>query len=122
MEETSKAGVKVMRKSPEELAQGARAASAASDEVVTTYFAELSCGRPVVLREMMASDLLYIEKALSGAGDMERSLKLCARLSYGSGKITYEELSKLKMKDLRKVTDLLAKAGGNDEEDEDPNF
>jgi hypothetical protein len=70
---------------------------------------------------MMASDLLFIEK-LSSAGDMERSLKLASRLSTGGGKITFEELQKLKMRDLRKVTDLLAKAGGtDDDEDEDPN-
>ena len=51
---------------------------------------------------------------------MERSLKLAARLSVGSGRITFDELQKLKMRDLRKVTELLGKAGGTDE-DEDPN-
>ena len=79
----------------------------------------VSDGREVVLREMTASDLLFIEK-LSNAGDMERSLKLAARLSTNAGKITFDELQKLKMRDLRKVTDLLGKAGGSDD-DEDPN-
>jgi len=118
MEETSKPGVRVMRKSPEELAQGMEVQSSyqAADN---TFYATLSDGRDVVLREMTASDLLFVEK-LNSAGDMERSLKLAARLSTGSGKITFDELQKLKMRDLRKVTDLLAKAGGTDE-NEDPN-
>jgi hypothetical protein len=123
MEETPKtSGVKVMRKSPEDLARGANTVPDSTDETAISYFTTLSSGREVILREMTAADLLFIEKGLANAGDMERSLKLCARLSVGSGKITFDELQKLKMKDLRKVTDLLSKAGGSDEEDEDPNF
>jgi hypothetical protein len=122
MEETPKPGMKVMRKSPEDLSQGAMASMMESEEMTTTYFATLSNGREVVLREMTAADLLFLEKGMANAGDMERSLKLFARLSVGSGKITFDELQKLKMKDLRKVTDLLAKAGGSDDEEEDPNF
>lgn len=120
MEETPKTGVRVMRKSPEELAQGANTYTPpALESADNTFFTTLSDGREVVLREMTASDLLYIEK-LASAGDMERSLKLAARLSTGSGRITFDELQKLKMRDLRKVTELLGKAGGTDE-DEDPN-
>ena len=124
MEEEKKPGVRVMRKSPEELAAGANRPPSALDSADEVFFATLSDGREVVMREMMASDLLFMEKTLAGAGDMERSLKLAARLSTGGGKITFEELQKLKMKDLKKVTELLAKAGGTDDEDgdEDPNF
>jgi len=122
MEETPKPGVKVMRKSPEELSQGAMTSMTQSDDMVTTYFTTLSNGKEVILREMTAADLLFLEKGMANAGDMERSLKLCVRLSTGPGKITFDELQKLKMKDLRKVTDLLAKAGGSDEDEEDPNF
>lgn len=116
MEETPKPGVRVMRKSAEDI-QPPRSSSIDSAE--STFFTTLSDGREVVLREMTASDLLFIEK-LSSAGDMERSLKLASRLSVGSGKISFEDLQKLKMRDLRKVTELLGKAGGSDE-DEDPN-
>lgn len=124
MEEEKKPGVRVMRKSPEELAEGANRPQSSLDGADETYFVTLSTGKEVVLREMMAGDLLYLEKTLGAVGDMERSLKLAARLSVGSGKISFEELQKLKMKDLKKVTELLAKAGGtdDDEEDEDPNF
>lgn len=80
----------------------------------------LSNGRVVTLREMNAGDLLYLEKALGNAGDMERSLKLAARLSCGDGRVTFEDLQRLKMKDLRLVTSLLGDAGGtSEEEDED---
>lgn len=80
----------------------------------------LSNGRVVTLREMNAGDLLYLEKALGNAGDMERSLKLAARLSCGDGRVTFEDLQRLKMKDLRLVTSLLGDAGGTgEEEDED---
>jgi len=83
----------------------------------------LSNGKVVTLREMTASDLLYLEKSLGSLGDMERSLKLAARLSVEGGRITYDDLKSLKMKDLRKVTELLSKAGdvGEDDEDEYPN-
>jgi len=87
-----------------------------------TFSTTLSNGRVITLRELSAADLLYMEKTLAGAGDMERSLKLCVRLSTADGKVSFEDLQKLKMKDLRKVTDLLGKAGGTDEEDSDPNF
>jgi hypothetical protein len=123
MEEEKKSGVRVMRKSAEELTEGANRPQSSLDSAEETYFATLSSGKEVVLREMMASDLLYLEKTLGSIGDMERSLKLAARLSVGSGKITFDELQKLKMKDLKKVTELLAKAGGTEDEDEeDPNF
>ena len=55
---------------------------------------------------------------------MERSLKLATRLSTGEGKVSFEDLTRLKMKDLRVVTDLLAQAGntGDDFDAEmDPN-
>jgi len=124
MEEGKKPGVRVMRKSPEELADGAKRTADSISTAEETYFTELSDGREVVLREMTAADLLYMEKSLSKVGDMERSLRLVSRLSTNNGPISFDQLSKLKMKDLKKVTALLAKAGGTDEEEveEDPNF
>ena len=69
----------------------------------------LSSGRVITLREMTAGDLLYLEKGLGNVGDMERSLKLAVRLSTGAGRISYEDLQKLKMRDLKVITALLAK-------------
>ncbi len=94
-------------------------ALAADSELFTDT---LSGGREVTLREMTAGDLLYLEKSLGNLGDMERSLKLAVRLSTGNGRISYEDLQRLKMRDLKVVTALLAKAGdSDDDEDEFPN-
>ncbi len=91
-----------------------------SDSILFTD--TLANGRVVTLREMTAGDLLYLEKGLGNVGDMERSLKLAVRLSTGDGRLTYEDLQKLKMRDLKIVTALLAKAGDtDDDEDEFPN-
>lgn len=84
-----------------------------------TYSDVLSNGRTVTLREMTAGDLLFLEKSLGNAGDMERSMKLAARLSCGDGRITYDDMQKLNMKDLKIVTALLADAGQTDDENED---
>lgn len=82
----------------------------------------LISGRDVVLRAMTAGDLLFLEKTLGGVGDMERSLKLAARLSTSEGRISYEDLQKLSMRDLKAITKLLEKAGdADDDEDEFPN-
>ena len=84
------------------------------------FTATLGNGRFIQLREMTAGDLLFLEKSLANVGDMERSLKLAARLSCGEGRMTYEDMGRLKMKDLKIVTKLLGEAGGTDEdEDED---
>jgi hypothetical protein len=115
MEEQTNPRVKVMRQGD---SQSGGDDMHEGDEVFSTT---LSSGRYIELREMHAGDLLYLEKTLSGSGDMERSLKLASRLSTPAGKITFDELSKLKMKDLKRITDLLGKAGGTDEDEEDPN-
>ena len=86
------------------------------------YSATLSNGRFIQLREMTAGDLLFLEKSLANAGDMERSLKLSARLSCGEVRMSYEDMGRLKMKDLKVVTKLLGEAGGTEEEDEDEDF
>jgi hypothetical protein len=84
-----------------------------------TFSTTLSNGRQIVLREMMAGDLLYLEKSLGNLGDTERSLKLIVRLSTSEGRVTYADLHNLKTKDLKTVTNLLTEASGVDEDDED---
>jgi hypothetical protein len=46
-------------------------------------------------------------------------LKLSARLSCGEGRVSYDDLMKLNMKDLKIITALLGDAGQTDDEDED---
>jgi len=119
MSEETKPAPRVLRRD-----NGARAAAKAHvmrelEQNSETFTDELSSGRIVTLREMTAGDLLYLEKSLGQVGDMERSLKLAARLSCGEGRVSYDDLQRLTMKDLKKVTALLTDAGGTDEEEED---
>jgi hypothetical protein len=87
-------------------------------EVFTTTLAD---GREITIREMTGRDLLYMEKDLGKAGDVERGMKIIERLIVGETKITYEEVLDLGVKDFRRLSELVAKASGTDEEDSDPN-
>lgn len=112
-----KASPRVIRRGSSAAAEveAERAISAQAETFSTT----LASGRTITLREMTAGDLLYLEKTLGNLGDMERSLKLAARLSTGDGKISYEDMQRLKMRDLKAVTALLSKAGDAEEDDEE---
>jgi hypothetical protein len=69
---------------------------------------------------MTGRDLLFMEKELGKAGDVERGMKIIERLIVGSDKITYEEILDLGVRDFKKLSDLVAKASGT-EDDSDPN-
>lgn len=85
-----------------------------------TFSTTLSDGRTIEIREMTGRDLLFMEKELGKAGDVERGMKTIERLVVGSEKITYEEILDLGVKDFKKLSDLVAKASGM-EDDADPN-
>jgi hypothetical protein len=93
---------------------------AAPKKDILTFRTILSDGREIIIREMTGRDLLYMEKELGKAGDVEKGMKIIERLSVGISKITYEEVLDLGVRDFRKVSDLVAQASGSDE-DEDPN-
>ena len=119
MSDETKPAPRVLRRD-----NGARASAKAHvmrelEQNSETFTDELGNGRIVTLREMTAGDLLYLEKSLGQVGDMERSLKLAARLSCGEGRVSYDDLQRLTMKDLKKVTTLLTDAGGTDEDEDD---
>lgn len=82
-----------------------------------TYSTLLSDGREITIREMTGRDLVYMEKDLIKAGDVEKGMKIIERLIVGDDKITYDEILDLGVKDFRKLSDLVAKANGSDEED-----
>ena len=88
---------------------------------VETFSTTISDGREIQIREMTGRDLLYMEKELGKAGDVERGMKIIEHLVVGSDKISYEEILDLGVKDFKKLSDLVAKASGSDEEDADPN-
>ena len=85
-----------------------------------TFSTTLKDGRVITIREMTGRDLIYMEKDLSKAGDVEKGMKIIERLIVGEEKVTYEEILDLGVKDFRKLSDLVAKANG-DEEEADPN-
>ena len=85
-----------------------------------TFVTTISDGREIEIREMTGRDLLYMEKELGKAGDVERGMKIIERLIVGSDKITYDEILDLGVKDFKKLSDLVAKASGTEDES-DPN-
>lgn len=84
---------------------------------LTTYSTVISDGREITIREMTGRDLVFMEKDLNKAGDVERGMKIIERLIVGEDKITYDEILDLGVKDFKKLSDLVAKANGDDEED-----
>lgn len=118
MTDSAKSSPRVIRRDGDNVSKETRVAREVESDS-ELFSTTLDNGRVVTLREMTAGDLLYLEKSLGNAGDMERSLKLAVRLSCENGRVTYDDLQRLKMKDLRKVTALLVDAGDTGEEDED---
>jgi hypothetical protein len=84
-----------------------------------TFSTTLTDGREITIREMTGRDLIFMEKDLTKAGDVEKGMRIIERLIVGEDKITYDEILDLGVKDFRKLSDLVAKANGTD--DEDPN-
>lgn len=82
-----------------------------------TFSTTLSDDREITIREMTGRDLIYMEKDLSKAGDVEKGMRIIERLIVGEDKITYDEILDLGVKDFRKLSELVAKANGSDEED-----
>jgi len=82
-----------------------------------TFSTTLTDGREITIREMTGRDLIYMEKDLTKAGDVEKGMRIIERLIVGDDKVTYDEILDLGVKDFRKLSDLVAKANGTDEED-----
>jgi hypothetical protein len=81
-----------------------------------TFSTTLSDGREITIREMTGRDLVFLEKDTK-SGDVEKGIKVIERLIVGDEKITYDEILDLGVKDFRKLSELVAKANGTDEED-----
>lgn len=82
-----------------------------------TFSTTISDGRVITIREMTGRDLVYMEKELDKVGDVERGMKIIERLVVGDDKITYDEILDLGVKDFTKLSNLVTKANGSDEED-----
>jgi len=97
--------------------QAAPSKKSAPKANLETFSTTLKDGREIIIREMTGRDLVYMEKDLSKAGDVEKGMKIIERLIVGEDKITYEEILDLGVRDFRKLSELVAKANGGDEED-----
>ena len=84
-----------------------------------TFTTTISDGRESTIREMTGRDLIFMEKDLTKAGDVEKGMRIIERLIVGEDKITYDEILDLGVRDFKKLSDLVSKASGGD--DEDPN-
>ena len=68
---------------------------------------------------MTGRDLIFMEKDLSKAGDVEKGMKIIERLIVGDDKVTYDEILDMGVRDFKKLSNLVAEASGS--EDDDPN-
>lgn len=83
-----------------------------------TFSTTLTDGREITIREMTGRDLIYMEKDLSKAGDVEKGMKIIERLIVGDDKVTYDEILDMGVRDFRRMSELVGKASGDEE---DPN-
>jgi hypothetical protein len=83
-----------------------------------TFSTTLSDGRTITIREMTGRDLIYYEEELTGQGDTRKSFHLIERLNVGSEQISFDEIQDLGIKDIKKISDLVAKANGTDEDED----
>jgi len=77
----------------------------------------LSDGRVITIREMTGRDLIYMEEELEKFGETKKSFYLMERLNVGDQKVTFDEIADLKLKDIKKITELVSKANGDEPED-----
>jgi hypothetical protein len=110
-----------MRTITDDTVQPTPATKKVSKPALQNYSTTISDGRTITIREMTGRDLVYMEKDLAKAGDVERGMRIIERLIVGDDKITYDEILDLGVKDFRKLSELVAKANGTDEDEETPN-
>ena len=108
-----------MRTISDDTVQSTPATRKKAQPALQTFSTTLTDGREITIREMTGRDLIFMEKDLSKAGDVEKGMKIIERLIVGDDKVTYEEILDLGVRDFRKLSDLVAQANGVD--DEDPN-
>jgi hypothetical protein len=105
-----------MRTISEDTVQSTPATKKKAMPKLDTFSTTLSDGREITIREMTGRDLIFLEKDTK-SGDVEKGMRVIERLIVGDEKITYEEILDLGVKDFRKLSELVSKANGTDEED-----
>ena len=108
-----------MRTISDDAVQSTPATKKSSKPSLQTFSTIISDGREITIREMTGRDLIFMEKDLTKAGDVEKGMKIIERLIVGEDKITYEEILDLGVRDFKKLSALVSEASGS--EDDDPN-
>jgi hypothetical protein len=108
-----------MRTISEDTVPAAPAAKKGAQTSLQTFSTTISDGRTITIREMTGRDLIFMEKDLSKAGDVEKGMKIIERLIVGDDKVTYDEILDMGVRDFKKLSTLVAEASGS--EDDDPN-
>ena len=106
-----------MRTISDDTVQSTPATRKKTQPTLQTFSTTLTDGREITIREMTGRDLIFMEKDLNKAGDVEKGIKIIERLIVGDDKVTYDEILDMGVRDFRKLSDLVAQANGTDEED-----
>ena len=106
-----------MRTISDDTVQSTPATRKKTQPTLQTFSTILTDGREITIREMTGRDLIFMEKDLNKAGDVEKGMKIIERLIVGDDKVTYDEILDMGVRDFRKLSDLVAQANGTDEED-----
>jgi hypothetical protein len=106
-----------MRTISDDTVQSTPATRKKTQPTLQTFSTTLTDGREITIREMTGRDLIFMEKDLNKAGDVEKGMKIIERLIVGDDKVTYDEILDMGVRDFRKLSDLVAQANGTDEED-----
>lgn len=105
------------------IAQSAQSAQAGKTPLANnleTFSATLRDGRIITIREMTGRDLVYVEEELSKMKETRKSFHIIEMLNVGTDKVSYDEIEALGVRDIRLISELVAKANGdfNDDSDE----
>lgn len=101
------------------IAQASQASNTTLANNLETFSATLRDGRIITIREMTGRDLVYVEEELSKMKETRKSFHIIEMLNVGTDKVSYDEIEALGVRDIRLISELVAKANGDFSDDED---
>lgn len=87
--------------------------SKVSDPKLEVFSVKLKSGKNISIREMTGKDLVYIEEELVNMGETRKSFHIIELLNVGEEKISYDEIESLGVRDIKAISELVAKANGD---------
>lgn len=86
--------------------------------MLDTFSTTLRDGTEITIREMTGKDLVIIEEEFDSMADMRKNFHIMELLAVSEPKITYDYLESLGVQDIKRISELIAKANGDPEEEE----